>query len=278
VLLIGEEQGLVEAAAEHHVPLLSDVERNDSGTPLVNSIFSLASHTSQSPFLVYVNADILLLPDIIDATQQVQINLKTRQPKQLETEPASLYSEKQFLMIGQRWDLEVSRPIDFSPGWDQRLREEVRTSARLHRPAGSDYFVYPRSAFTKMPEFAIGRAGWDNWMIFHARQQGWPVIDATQSVMIVHQNHDYSHLPGGAPHYDLDESQHNTKLAGGLAHMYMVLDANQQLVNGRLQKPHPSPERLIRSLERRLMPKDGNLRSTRGWFTRRLRRMRRKIA
>ena len=32
-----------------------------------------------------------------------------------------------------------------------------------------------------MPDFAIGRAGWDNWMIYHARQQGWPVIDGTPS-------------------------------------------------------------------------------------------------
>ncbi len=88
-----------------------------------------------------------------------------------------------------------------------------------------------------MPDFAIGRAGWDNWMIYHARQQGWPVIDGTPAVMIMHQNHDYSHLPGGKPHYDHQESQQNMAQAGGLANMYMVLDADRQLKDGRVQRP-----------------------------------------
>jgi hypothetical protein len=128
-----------------------------------------------------------------------------------------------------------------------------------------------------MPDFAIGRAGWDNWMIYHACQQGWPVIDATSSVMIVHQDHDYSHLPDGKAHYDQEESQQNMAKAGGNAHMYMVLDAQKQLVNGRLQKPALSAPRLVRALERRLMPPDGRLRGVRGNLTRGLRRLRRRL-
>jgi hypothetical protein len=147
----------------------------------------------------------------------------------------------------------------------------------LHRPAGSDYFVFPRSAFAKIPDFAIGRAGWDNWMIYHARQQGWPVIDSTPSVMIVHQSHDYSHLPGSKPHYDLQESQQNMALAGGNAHMYMVLDADRQLVDGRLKPPSLTAPRLVRAVERRLMPSDGKLRGVRGTLTRGLRRLRRRL-
>jgi hypothetical protein len=128
-----------------------------------------------------------------------------------------------------------------------------------------------------MPDFAIGRAGWDNWMIYHARQQGWPVIDGTPDVMILHQNHDYSHLPGGKPHYDHQESQENMARAGGLANMYMVLDADRQLKDGRVQRPSLTTTRLVRSVERWLMPKDGSLRGRRGALARRFRRMRRKL-
>ncbi len=38
----------------------------EGGTPLVSSIFALARQASDSPFLAYVNGDILLLPDIVD--------------------------------------------------------------------------------------------------------------------------------------------------------------------------------------------------------------------
>jgi hypothetical protein len=114
-------------------------------------------------------------------------------------------------------------------------------------------------------------------MIYHARQQGWPVIDGTPSVMIVHQSHDYSHLPGGRPHYDHQESQQNMAKAGGLANMYMVLDADRQLKDACVKRPPLTVTRLVRLVERGLMPKNGRLRGARGALTRRFRRMRRKL-
>jgi len=260
-LLIGEEDGQEEIAEELGLRVLADVNRNDSGTPLVNSIFELARNASQSPILIYVNADILLIDDLLQAVHQVN----------------ALLAGKPFLMIGQRWDLDVRHQMDFSGDWQSRLRSEVSQNGRLHRPAGSDYFVFPRYIFHDMPAFAIGRAGWDNWMIYNALQRGWPVIDGTPSVMVIHQNHDYSHLPAGKPHYDQIESQNNLEMAGGLANMYMVLDAPLQLVNGHIRSAQVTLPRLIRSVERWLMPKDGNLRSYRGRLTRRMRRLRRRL-
>lgn len=261
ILLVGNEPGQAEATAELGVRVLPDVRRNQTGTPLVSSIFDLARQASQSPFLAYVNADILLMGDIVESTRQIAAEL----------------GEQPFLLIGQRWDLDVDQRMDFPPDWQSELRTEVKKRGQLHRPAGSDYFVFPRSAFAQMPDFAIGRAGWDNWMIYYALQQHWPVIDGTPSVMIVHQNHDYRHLPEGKPHYDQPESLENMALAGGMANMYMLLDAKQQLVNGRIRPGRRTTARTIRAMERWMMPPDGNLRSVRGQLTRRLRRLRRKV-
>jgi len=52
VLLIGDEEGMTEAAADLGVCQLPDVSRNASGTPLVSSIFDLARQNSESPLLV----------------------------------------------------------------------------------------------------------------------------------------------------------------------------------------------------------------------------------
>jgi hypothetical protein len=259
VLLVGEETGLAKTAAEFGLRCLAEVDRNDLGTPLVSSIFALAREASDSPLLAYVNADIMLLPDFVQAARDVR------------------QQEEQFLVIGQRWDLEVQEPLDFSAGWELRLRDEVQRRGRLHLPAGSDYFIFPRQLFAEMPAFAIGRAGWDNWMIYAARRRSWPVIDATQSVTAIHQDHDYSHLPGGQPHYDLPESQQNTKLAGGSANLYMVLDSDKQLVRGRLRRPQFTFIRTLRRAEVWLTPPGGERRGTRWFFARRLRRMRRSI-
>ena len=261
VALVGNEAGMSEAAAEHDIPVFDSVRCSPEGTPLVSSIFELGREAADSPFLVYVNGDILLLPDLLLAVDRLGARLPGRP----------------FLMIGQRWDLDVITRLDFSSGWEARLRDDIARRGALHRPAGSDYFVFPRAAFTALPDFAIGRAGWDNWMIYHARQEGWPVIDGTPSVTIVHQNHDYSHLPGGRPHYDHEESRKNMALAGGLAAMYMVLDATLELRNGELRRPAINRMRLVRAIERLLMPPDGRLRGPRGALARKFRRMRRNL-
>jgi hypothetical protein len=259
VLLVGEEDGTAEVATEYGIQLLTNVARNDVGTPLVSSIFTLARQASNSPFLAYVNADILLLPDVLEATKLVSKHVK------------------KFLIIGQRWDLDVEELLDFSTGWDQHLQENLQTHAKLHPPAGSDYFIFPRSCFTEMPDFAIGRAGWDNWMIYHARQQGWVVVDGTPSIKVIHQNHDYSHLPDGKPHYGLAESRKNAEMAGGSANLYMVLDSNKQLRDGKLRAPYLSFTRILRRGEVWLTPTDGKRRGWRWSLARRLRRTRRRL-
>ncbi len=231
VILLGEETGLAEFAKECGVKHLPEVGRNLNGTPLVSSMFALARQHSTSPLLACVNADILLMPDVIAGAL------------------AAAQQARQFLMVGQRYDLEVREPLEFAPGWPERLRQRTLTQGKLHRASGSDYFIFPRDCFAEMPAFAIGRAGWDNWMIYAGRQKGWPVIDATPSIMIIHQNHDYSHLPGGQPHYKLPETFENIRLAGGKRTIFELRDANRRLVAGNLQPLPFSWSRLGREME-----------------------------
>src|SRR3972149_3883145 len=71
VLLIGDEAGLADIAAEFGVRHLPDVRCNQQRTPLVGSIFGLAPQASQSPLLAYLNADIMVMPDFATASQKV---------------------------------------------------------------------------------------------------------------------------------------------------------------------------------------------------------------
>jgi hypothetical protein len=265
VFLMGDENGMAEVAAEFGVRQFQEVKCNEQGTPLVSSMFDLARRNSQSSLLVCVNADIIFLPDLLTASRQI------------------LQQTQQFLMIGRRWDLDVQQissdgRLEMKAGWESWLRTEVQQRGRLHIPAGSDYFVFPSPLYSEMPDFAIGRAGWDNWMIYHARQQGWPVVDATPSIMVIHQDHDYSHLPGGRPHYELPESSKNQALGGGSAHMYMILDSTKELRNEKLRSPRPNLARLLRRGEVWLTPADGSRKGMRWRIARRLRRMRHRVS
>lgn len=259
VLVIGDETGAAAAVRETGGTFVSQVERNELGTPLVSSIFHKARENSEAAFLAYLNADIIVLPDFIDAVRGVAKQARN------------------FLVVGQRWDLDIREELDFDIGWDTQLREDVHVRGQIHPPAGSDYFIFPRTLFKDIPDFAIGRAGWDNWMIFNALDNGWPVIDATQSIMVIHQNHDYSHLPGGKPHYDLEETDQNISLGGGANKMYMLLDADHELVNGEIRQARPTLARLLRAAERKVIPADDRRDGLRWSLARRFRRWRRKL-
>jgi hypothetical protein len=220
VILIGEEEGLAETAAELGVTHLSEVRRNSSGTPLVSSMFDLARQVNDSPLLACINADILVLPNFLEGARQA----------------AELRS--QFLLVGQRWDLDVRAELDFGGegdlNWLSCLQADLLTRGRLHTRGGSDYFIFPRICFREIPDFAIGRAGWDNWMIYEARRRGWACVDATETIQIIHQDHDYAHLPQGQAHYRLPETFENVRMAGGRRTIFTLIDTDSRLVDGKI--------------------------------------------
>lgn len=245
LLLVGDEPGMAEAAAEFDAEGLRQVERNQDGTPLVSSVFALARRQARHELLCYVNADILLLDDFLPGVERVSRSLG------------------RFLMVGQRWDLEVTEALAFDPASQERLRIQLRESGQLHPPAGSDYFVFRKGEFEHMPPFALGRAGWDNWMIYAARAARLPVVDATESITIVHQSHDYRHLPNGQPHYRLPESEHNLRLAGGREMIFTLRDATWTMEATDLHRRTIGPAGLARTLEAALIARLGP-----GWASR----------
>jgi len=212
VILCGDDPGVAEAASEYGVKHLPDIACNEYGTPLLNSAFELVQRMAGQRFIAYVNADIIFLSDLPAAVNRLVA--------------------KRFLMVGQRWDVEVRAPIDFkSDDWESQLRRQAYTCGTLHPPAGSDYFIFPNGLMGDLPAFAVGRPGWDNWFIYRARALGVPVIDSTGANMVIHQNHDYSHIQEGAkvPNLGSPDARYNLKLLGDRAPLFTLYNATHLL-------------------------------------------------
>lgn len=232
VVLLGDELGLAEVAAELGVKHIREIPRSSSGAPLMDAMFRLAREASPNQLYCIVNADIILFPEFVETAREVATQ------------------KEKFVLLGQRWDLDITVPLDFSDGWRETLKSKVKSQGNLHKPAGSDYFLFPASCYSDIPAFIIGRAGWDNWMIYHARKLHFPAIDATHDIMIIHQSHDYSHLPGGKPHYKHPETDENIRLAGGRPMTrFTVLDTDYRLENGKILRQKLNVTRLWRRIE-----------------------------
>jgi len=249
VILFGDDEGVAEVAKEFNILHIPEIEKTEKGTPLLNSAIDSAQKIAKNEILLFINADIILTSDLIPAVQQVKNPL--------------------FLISGQRWDIDINKEIDFNDSdWEKNIREQVNRVGKLHGLKGMDYCIFPRNfpSIINMPSLAVGRAGWDNWLIYRARFLKIPVIDASQVITAIHQNHDHSHSPWGKKNKAIGpEHDRNIKLAGGFANMMTLMDADWVLTQKGLKKPafprriFPAlslfyPWRLILSLKRQLLP------------------------
>lgn len=228
VLVIGDDPGVAEAAAEHGVDHEPQMVRNEYGTPLINEMFASVERYSDSRVFCYVNADIMLLSDFSQAVEKV------------------LYRKRRFLMVGRRTDYDQVGRLDFSEGWEPTLRQKVSGAGRLQGPPFIDFFVYTRRLWGDlpgaMPPLALGRCSWDNWLIYRARSLQAPLIDATAAVVSVHQNHDYAHAGGTKAVWHGPEAKRNLELSGGKKHLYTVWDATHELHDDGLRLKGSTPQ------------------------------------
>ena len=204
IILFGKEEGTQEAAEAHGIRYCPEVSCSEYGTPFIKGLFEQAQQLASHSQLCYVNADIILMSDFVRAVERV----KSRKGR--------------FLMVGQRWDIDIDDNLDFSLDWETRLQQKVVEDGKLHPRTGIDYFVFQHGIWGKIPPLTVGRPGWDNWAIRQIRARRYPVVDATAVVLAVHQNHERSSAWTGP------EARINQVLAKG--RIFSVADATWRLL------------------------------------------------
>lgn len=239
VILFGDENGAAEVAQELKIRHEAQVERSLSGAKFLDYLFRRAQEIASHNILCYVNCDIILLADYWSALQRVA------------------FLHAQFLMVGRRWDTDITKPLDFSlPHWEESVRNFAREKGVEQPPVSVDYFAFRRGLYPEVPRLVVGRIWWDHWLVWKARQNGADIVDVSKAVTAIHQNHDYGYHPAGYHGVTKDaESNHNWDLAGGLWHLYTIDDATHILsANGERQ----NWKRLWAPYRRYFMP---------AWFT-----------
>jgi hypothetical protein len=226
IVLLGDEDGIADIALSQNLQHVPRIARNEFGTPLMSDAFAIAHRLAAHDILCYINADILLLGNFLDAVGRVARKFD------------------KFLAVSRRVNVDIEQPIDFCPGWEAQFKENFVARGTLGLDSCIDAFVFPKTIFQRVPDFAIGRLWFDHWFIRAARRARLPVVELSLSSPLIHQNHDYNHVQGSIEAIWLSqESQRNLKLYGKIFHDYTLSDATHRLLPDGLIDKLPSPKR-----------------------------------
>ena len=228
VILLGRDEGIADLAHELYIPHIPSLACTPQGTPRVDALFAAAQAYARTPWLGYINADILLMDDFSDAFQLFLREMdRSRQTRALLT--------------SQRVDIFLHDLIDFTnTAWQTDLRELVeRTGARMPKIA-IDLFVFNHGLYQDLPPLALGRTCWDNYLMWEARERGAAIVDASDTFMLVHQCHGYAHAGGSENAWKGQEAAQNQSLTQG--RMLTILDATHMLDKRGLRRGKPKAD------------------------------------
>lgn len=176
------EKGVRELVASLGIESTS-VKRSPEGVPLVSDIFEQGFAMGPG---VYVNGDIILTQSFARAFEACKSRFEN------------------FVMIGRRHDVAVDIEMPFNAGWEQRLK----SVSKPHSVGGIDYFAANRNAWGEIPALAVGRYGWDNWLVYRALRTHATVVNVNAAALVFHQNH------RERASRDRPESKRNLKIVG----------------------------------------------------------------
>lgn len=222
VILMGDDAGTAEIAREFGLRHIGGIASFPSGAPRLDDLFNRAEDAVSSDLLCYVNADIMLTNGMVRAGQRVA-------------------ASSPLMMVGRRWNMDITEPWDFAGDWQGRLEASVRERGVECGPQFIDYFLFSKGLGRDLLPLALGRTLWDNWLITHARQQGATLFDATKIVVAAHQNHDYSHLADPTKGVWVgEEPKENRRLIGHSYRLLTLDDVGHRLTETGVERSYRS--------------------------------------
>ena len=143
----------------------------NGGIPVLKFMFLDAISTYNTTFYGYGNSDILFTDSLIETLAWLKMSVKLDKP---------------ILIIGKRTNVNYVGVKEMVT-W-KKLSAVASSRGKLFRGLAEDYFITTRFyPWKNIPEVVIGRPAFDNWLVYHTRKQNQTVIDATRTILAVHQ-------------------------------------------------------------------------------------------
>lgn len=195
-LILGQDAGSEEIAAKFNFTYIPHLKTNSQGLPFVSSVFETALSNTTTPFLAYLNSDILCTPSTLEAIEKL-IALDNLPPN--------------FLYVTRRINIPLQGHLPCDNTWYHTVKDLGEKYGTWDNSNAIDVFLFNREWLHNIPDFTIGRAGWDNWMLWNATQKGASIIDGSLGSAVFHPLHGYESLQNSVADVFVGEDAHHNR-------------------------------------------------------------------
>ena len=192
-----DPESLAHYAVEQGWYVLPVPKTSPQGLPVLRHMFLEAQKKFNTKFYCYANGDILFDRNLTDTIRFLETSLRGRRSHKL-------------LVVGRR----INRSMKNTNLTELHEVGHYAKSSTLFRTDAQDCFLTTRDGYPwrTIPDFVVGRVGYDNWLVVTALVKHILVLDATATVTALHQTGEDGNLAG---HGAQSERHYNYGLAKG---------------------------------------------------------------
>ncbi len=155
--------------------MVENVTRADAGVPILKDMFNVTATKYPSPFIGFANADNLFGKSLVDTLAGLSL-----------THP-DLVHNRISLIVGRRRMIKDTEIKDTSGEYV----DSIALRLRLYPSYAQDYFILGNGGkfhWNRVPDFIVGRLGYDNWLVVMAQRWNVTLIDGTKTIHNLHQD------------------------------------------------------------------------------------------
>ncbi|OWF55608.1 hypothetical protein KP79_PYT11298 [Mizuhopecten yessoensis] len=176
------------------------IRKSGRGVPILKYMYRDVMERYVSPLYAYSNGDILYSHSLIDTLKAVMNS-------------SYLPNDKPIMIVGRRTNVQNVTSEEAISGKSVNKTANIR--GKLFTVWGEDYFItsanYP---WMSIPDVIIGRRAYDNWLVLNARKQNHVTIDATHTLLALHQTTEAGNSEG----FNADNPGYNHNLLSRMYH------------------------------------------------------------
>ena len=180
-VIFTNESGLAKECERQDWNVFPVKVESAGGIPVLKYMYKKVMEIYNTTFYAYSNSDILFTDTLIHTL----LSLKN----------SSIHLEGTVMIVGKRTNVQYVTEIEGS-SWTS-LTSVAKTRGNLSFGNAEDYFITPRTyPWDNIAEVVIGRPAYDNWLVYNARKQKHMIIDATDTLLAVHQTTGAGNMEG----------------------------------------------------------------------------------